>query len=107
MEASGRIYGVAAVEVGERALPVAWGRLVSTGPDVASADATRASWAMDLETISFGRIPTQDYPLRITLRDGRTLAGEAALESTNGRVYHFESRGDWTGLDDEPFHDPT
>jgi hypothetical protein len=36
---------------------------------------------------------------RATLRDGRILAGAALLESTNGRLYHFESRGEWTLLE--------
>ncbi len=54
---------------------------------------------MDLETISYGLLPTQEYSVRITLTDGRILAGEALLESTNGRLYHFESRGEWTLLE--------
>ncbi len=99
LEAPGRIYGVAAIEVGERALPVAWGRLVRPGSDVTTS-ASPAAWTMDLETISFDRLATRDYVVRITLKDGRTLAGEAVLESTNGRVYHFEGRGDWASLDE-------
>jgi hypothetical protein len=99
-------YGVAAVDVGERALAVAWGRLVSTGHQPVSATSSPSTWTMDLETIAFGLLPTQDYLVRITLKDGRTLAGEAVLESTNGRRYHFESRGEWTDLDErEPARD--
>ena len=97
LETPGRIYGVAGLEVDERPLPVAWGRLVSVAHDDGNPTSAPA-WTMDLETISFGRLATQDYVVRITLKDGRTLAGDAVLASTNGRVFHFESRGDWTDL---------
>jgi hypothetical protein len=82
--------------VDELRLPVAWGRLVSTDDDP-EASPSPSSWAMDLETISYTRLPTQEYIVRITLLDGRTLSGEAVLESTNGRVYHFESLTEPTG----------
>lgn len=95
-----RTYGVAAVEVGQRSLAIAWGRLVLAGHGSTGVSVDPSSWSMDMETISYGVLPTQEYTVRITLNDGRTLAGEAALKSTNGRLYHFESRGEWTNLDE-------
>jgi hypothetical protein len=100
LEMPGRIYAIAAVEMGQRPLAVAWGRLVFTAHDVANAASSATFWTMDLETISYELLPTQDCVVRITLKDGRTLAGEAVLESTNGRHYHFESRGQWDGIDE-------
>jgi hypothetical protein len=106
VETPERIYGVTAVEIGERPLAVAWGRLALTDPGHTDG-AEDPHWTLDLETISYGLIDTQDCVIRMTLRDGRTLAGEALLVSTNGRLYHFESHGVWTGLDDrEPAEEP-
>jgi hypothetical protein len=93
------VYGVAAVEVGGRQLALAWGRLVIIGGDFASAPSSLGSWTMDLETISYGKLPMSDCAVRITIRDGRTMVAEAVLESTNGRLFRFKSRTASTGLD--------
>jgi len=84
-------YAIAGLDVGDRSLQVAWGRLV-----VPLLDPT--AWTMYLETISYGRLDTGEYEIRVTLKDGRQLTGTAALESTNGRLYRFESRGEWPEL---------
>ncbi len=93
------VYGVAAVEIGGRQLALAWGRLVVIGQDFASAASSRGPWTMDLETISYGLLPTSDCAVRITIKDGRTMVAEAVLESTNGRLFRFESRSASAGLD--------
>jgi hypothetical protein len=93
------VYGVAAVEVGERRLALAWGRMVVIGEDFASTSSIPGSWTMDLETISYGLLPTTDCVVRITIKDGRTMAAKAVLQSTNGRLFRFESRGALTGVD--------
>lgn len=93
------VYGVAAVEVAGRQLALAWGRLVIIGGDFASAASSPGSWTMDLETISYGKLPIIDCAVRITIKDGRTMVAEAVLESTNGRLFRFESRRASTGLD--------
>jgi hypothetical protein len=93
------VYGVAAVEVGGRQLALAWGRLVIIGQDFASAASSPGSWTMDLETISYGKLPMSDCAVRITIKDGRTMVAEAVLESTNGRLFRFESRRAAAGLE--------
>lgn len=95
------VYGVAAVEVDERRLPLAWGRLVFIGEDFASATSEPGSWTMDLETISYGLLPITECVVRITIKDGRTMAANAVLQSTNGRLFRFESRGALMGVDEE------
>jgi hypothetical protein len=100
------VYGVADVEVGERRLALAWGRLVFIGQDFASASSEPGSWTMDLETISYGLLPTMECVVQITIKDGRTMAAEAVLQSTNGRLFRFESRGELTGVNEaEPATD--
>jgi hypothetical protein len=53
---------------------------------------------MDLETISYGLLDTGEYDIQVTLADGRSLSGKAVLKATNGRIYRFESRGEWPKL---------
>jgi len=90
-EAPSDTHAVAALEVGDRSLRVAWGRLV-----VPLLNLT--SWTMDLETISYGLLDTGEYDIQVTLADGRSLSGKAVLAATNGRLYRFESRGEWPEL---------
>jgi hypothetical protein len=90
-EAPSDTHVVEAVDVGDHTLDVAWGRLVVPLLNP-------SSWTMDLETISFGHLQPGEYDLRVNLKDGRILSGRAVLETTNGRHYHFESRGEWPGL---------
>jgi hypothetical protein len=84
-------YPVSEIDVGGHSLALAWGRLVAPLFDP-------ASWTMYIETISYGRMDPGEYEIKVFLKDGRCLLGRAALETTNGRLYRFEGRGEWPDL---------